>query len=116
MERRKFGTAWKPSLPEFMKRLVVKGLLVGLAWWLALLGQPAEALSLRVSVVRGFPGNTVNVPVSLSYRSNEVRNVVALQADVVFDANGVSDGTPSSGSLLTQHVLASSAPAPGVRR
>jgi hypothetical protein len=58
----------------------------------------------------------VEVPLSLNYRSNEVRNVVALQADVLFDASGVSDGSPSGGPLLLRHVLASSAPAPGVRR
>ena len=53
---------------------------------------------------------------SLNYRSNEVRNVVALQADVLFDASGMSDGTPGSGALLSRHVLASSAPATGIRR
>ena len=84
--------------------------------WLAIFAQPAHGVALRVGVVRGFPGNTVEVPVSLNYRSNEVRNVVALQADVLFDASGVADGTPSEGPLLSRHVLASSVPSPGVRR
>ena len=83
---------------------------------LVALAVSAPAVSLRVGVVRGFPGRTVEVPVSLSYRSNEVRNVVALQADVLFDATGVSDGVPVSGPLLVNHVLASSGPASGVRR
>jgi hypothetical protein len=84
--------------------------------WLTMLAPLAHGVGLRVGVVRGFPGNTVEVPVSLSYRSNEVRNVVALQTDVLFDASGVTDGTPNSGPLLSRHVLASSTPASGVRR
>jgi len=81
-----------------------------------LLALTAHGVSLRVGVVRGFPGNTVEVPVSLSYRSNEVRDVVAFQADVLFDPNGITDSTPASGALLSRHVLASSAPATGTRR
>ena len=104
------------AVPDFMKRLAIKSLLAGLTSWLAMLAPPTQAVSLRVGVVRGFPGNTVEVPVSLSYRSNEVRNVVALQADVLFATTGISDGTPSGGPLLSRHVLASSAPSPGVRR
>lgn len=84
--------------------------------WLAMLAPPAHGVALRVGVVRGFPGNTVEVPVSLNYRSNELHNVVALQADILFDASGITGGTPSSGALLSRHVLASSAPSPGVRR
>ena len=84
--------------------------------WLAMLAPSAHGVALRVGVVRGFPGNTVEVPVSLIYRSNEVRNVVALQADVLFDASGITGGTPSSGPLLSRYVLASSTPSPGVRR
>lgn len=76
----------------------------------------AQAVALRMGAVRGFPGNTVDVPVSLTYRSNEVRDVVALQADVLFDASGVTDGSPVSGPSLSRHVLASSTPSRGVRR
>ena len=82
--------------------------------WLAIPAQPAHGVALRVGVVRGFPGNTVEVPVSLNYSSNEVRNVVALQADVLFDASGMNDGTPNSGPLLSRHVLAFVTPSPGV--
>ena len=99
-----------------MKRLITKSLLAVLAALLVLPVLTAHAVSLRVGVVRGFPGNTVEVPVSLGYRSNEVRNVVALQADVLFDASGVTDGTPLNGPLLSRHALASSGPSPGVRR
>ena len=83
---------------------------------LVALAMSAPAVSLRVGTLRGFPGNTVVLPVSLRYGSNELRNVVALQADVVFDASGVTDGTPGSGPLLARHLLASSAPATGTRR
>src|SRR4051794_26139920 len=83
---------------------------------LMLFAVSARAVSLRVGTVRGFPGNTVEVPVLLRYGSNEVRDVVALQADVVFDASGVTGSAPRSGTLLARHTLASSAPAPGTRR
>jgi hypothetical protein len=84
--------------------------------WLLAFAETAQAVSLRVGVVRGFPGNTVEVPVSLNYRSNELRNVVGLQADVLFDASGINDANPTSGPLLDHHDLASSAPWSGVRR
>ena len=87
-----------------------------LSFVLAALAVSASAVSLRVGTVRGFPGNTVAVPVAVRYGSNEVRNVVALQADVLFDASGVADAPPGSGPGLTRHLLASSAPAAGTRR
>ena len=76
----------------------------------------ASALSLQVGTVRGFPGNTVEVPVTLRYGTNEPRNVVAFQADVLFEAVGLSDGTPVGGPILVRHLLASSVPAAGTRR
>jgi len=98
-----------------MKRFIVN-LLLG--FWLCLLfASTAHAVpKLVAGIVRGFPGRTVEVPVSLRYRTNDVRDVVALQADVVFDATGIGDGTPASGSLLDKHVLASSSPVAGTRR
>jgi len=71
---------------------------------------------LVAGIVRGFPGRTVEVPITLRYRTNDVRDVVALQADVVFDVSGVADGPPAGGAMLTNHVLASSAPFTGTRR
>src|SRR5712671_4034477 len=71
---------------------------------------------LIIGIVRGFPGNAVDVPVSLRYDSNDPRDVVALQADVVFDPNGVSEDVPRGGGAMTRHFLASSRPAAGVRR
>jgi hypothetical protein len=71
---------------------------------------------LVAGIVRGFPGRTVEVPVSLRYRTNDVRDVVAFQADVVFDASGVTDDVPVRGNIMSNHVLASSAPFTGTRR
>ena len=72
----------------------------------------------RVSVgaVRGFPGTTINVPVSLIFASNDLRNVVAMQADVVFADDVLTTGTPASGTALRGHELASSQPVPGTKR
>ena len=53
---------------------------------------------------------------TLRYGTNEPRNVVAFQADVLFEAVGLSDGTPVGGPVLVRHLLASSAPAAGTRR
>jgi len=98
-----------------MKRLVVK-LSFGLLG-LLLLPAPAHAVpKLIAGIVRGFPGRTVEVPISLRYLTNDVRDVVALQADVVFDATGVADNTPVAGFITSNHVLASSAPFSGTRR
>ena len=71
---------------------------------------------LTVGTVRGFPGNTVEVPVTLRYGTNDLRNVVALQADVVFESVGLSDGLPAGGPIFVRHLLASSAPVTGTRR
>ncbi len=83
---------------------------------LTLITLSAPAVSLRVGLVRGFPGNTVEVPVSLRYGTNDLRDVVALQADVLFESVGLSDGTPVGGPILVRHLLASSVPVGGVRR
>jgi hypothetical protein len=99
-----------------MKRLVVRLSLACLVGLFAFAGTAHAVPRLTAGIVRGFPGRTVEVPVSLSYRTNDARDVVALQADVVFDATGVADGPPAGGGILTSHVLASSAPSAGTRR
>lgn len=98
-----------PAVLRIYMKTIVSLLLIGFVC-------SASAVSLRVGTVRGFPGNTVEVPVTLRYGSNELRDVVAMQADVLFDASGLSDAAPSSGALLARHTLASSLPSPGVRR
>src|SRR5436853_720484 len=71
---------------------------------------------LSIATVRGFPGNTVDVPVLLNYGSNDLQNVVALQADIVFDQNGLGSGNPTRGPALRNHSVATSVPGTGVRR
>src|SRR2546425_1003022 len=69
---------------------------------------------LSVGTARGFPGNTVELPVSLRYGTNDAQDVVALQADIVFDGTGIEDGKLENGQMLARHVLASSRPGAGV--
>jgi len=83
---------------------------------LATLACSASAVTLRVGTLRVLPGVATSVPVSLHYGTNEPRDVVAFQADVVFDAAGVADATPIRRPLLSQHLVASSQPEPGTRR
>jgi hypothetical protein len=99
-----------------MKRLVVRSSLGCLVWLFAFAETAHAVPRLVAGIVRGFPGRTVEVPVSLRYRTNDVRDVVAFQADVVFDATGVTDSAPSPGVITSNHVLASSAPFTGTRR
>jgi len=70
---------------------------------------------LTVGTVLGFPGATVHVPVRLSYGSNDLRNVVALQADVL-QTGAASAGALTGGNALSGHVIASSQPASNLRR
>lgn len=90
---------------------------VAILLWFGLVLQSASGLpKLSVATVRGFPGNTVDVPVLLNYGSNDLQNVVALQADIVFDQSGLGSGTPTPGGSLRNHALATSLPGVGVRR
>ena len=99
-----------------MRRLAIKISLACLVGILAFAGTAHAIPRLTVGIVRGFPGRTVEVPLSLRYATNDVRDVVAFQADVVFDATGVADAVPTPGSITSNHVLASSAPLIGTRR
>ena len=95
---------------------VFRGTVLGLLCLLARADTVHAIPRLVAGVVRGFPGRTVEVPVSLRYRTNDLHDVVALQADVVFDATGVTDSAPAPGVITSNHVLASSAPFTGTRR
>lgn len=95
---------------------VFRGTVLGFLCLLARADTVHAVPRLVAGVVRGFPGRTVDVPVSLRYRTNDLHDVVALQADVVFDATGVADSAPSPGVITSNHVLASSAPFSGTRR
>ena len=86
--------------------------------WLLVAGtQVAPAIPrLTVGTQRGFPGNTVEVPITLRFGSNDLRNVVALQADLIFAPSEASPGAMAGGSALRGHVLAGSSPSTGTRR
>lgn len=99
-----------------MSRIVAKLSVMFLVCCLAHARAVHAAPRLIAGVVRGFPGRTVEVPVSLRYRTNDVRDVVALQADVVFDSSGVDDSAPSPGGSLARHVFDSNDPVNGTRR
>ncbi len=78
--------------------------------------QMAPAASrLSVGTARGFPGQTVEVPVSLRYGTNDPRNVVALQADVGYEAPA-TPGTAVGGSALQGHLLRTRETAAGTQR
>ncbi len=97
---------------------MIKPLFLALMATTAFVGpMPSVAVPrLSCGVVRGFPGRTVEVPVSLRYRTNDVRDVVAFQADVIFDATGVVDGSAAPGAVAARHVVASSSMSAGTRR
>jgi hypothetical protein len=67
---------------------------------------------LVVGGARGMAGTTVSIPVIL--RSDA--NVVALQADVLFNTNSLSAGSVTAGAVSANHVVASSRPTAGVQR
>ena len=82
---------------------------------LAVLSIPISAFgatSLMAGRVRGTPGTTVAIPVSLG----SAGNVVALQADIAFDATVFTFDSVTAGAAGTNHTVRSSEPSPGVRR
>jgi hypothetical protein len=90
---------------------------IGIMAWLLWCGSSALAAPRLVAgTVRGFPGQSVEVPILLRYGTNDPRDVVAFQADVVFDPSGLSDGYPRTGSVVSNHVFLSSSPIAGTRR
>lgn len=74
--------------------------------------QPLLAQELAVGTVSGAPGDTVELPVDFTSDGT----VVSLQFDLNFNPSQLSTGVPVGGSALGDHVVASSTPAPGVRR
>src|SRR5437899_8693109 len=93
----------KSSLPIFTL------FVIGLSFILAV--ESASGLpKLSLATVRGFPGNTVEVPILLNYGSNDLQNVVALQADILFDQTGLASGNPVGGAALQNHLVATSLP------
>jgi hypothetical protein len=71
---------------------------------------------LSLSTVRGFPGATVEVPLTLRYATNDLLNVVGLQADVVIESGNAASDSPRAGDALRGHLVPSSQPSAKVRR
>ena len=66
---------------------------LGLAVLLSGLVPSAQATPrLALSYIRGFPAATVEVPLTLRYGTNDLRDVVGLQADVTFSGGQVGVG------------------------
>lgn len=60
---------------------------------------------LQLGAVRGFGGSTVQLPLSLRYATNDARNVVGLQADLLFDSALAIGSPPVGGQVLADHLL-----------
>jgi len=67
---------------------------------------------LSVNSTAAIPGSTVQVAV----RYTTDTNAPSLQFDLLYATNYLATGTPTGGDALADHQVASSEPAPGVRR
>ena len=93
--------------------------LLGLASGLMVLAATSNSLAaprLSLGTVRGFPGASVEVPLTLRYATNDLQNVVALQADVLIESGNAASGSPTGGDALRGHLVPSSQPGANVRR
>ena len=87
------------------ERLIRLGSLC-LALLLAGLAAPAHsAPRVGLPYIRGFPLATVEVPLTLRYGTNDLRDVVGLQADVTFSGGQVAVGPVEPGTAVDNHVL-----------
>jgi hypothetical protein len=68
--------------------------------------------SLSVGLAVGTPGTTVQVAVHYTTDTN----AAALQFDLIYDPAYLTSGEPVRGDALSEHLVASSEPSPGVRR
>ena len=90
---------------------------LGLAMFLS--GVPGSSLATpRVALpyIRGFPAATVEVPLALRYGTNDLRDVVGLQADVTFSGGQVEVGPIEPGTAVDNHVIRVSQPVAGTTR
>ena len=76
---------------------------------------PVFGATLSVGTARGFPGVTVNLPITVRFASNAPLNVVAMQADIAFDFRRASIGVERVASLGPRRLL-SSEPTNGTER
>ena len=66
--------------------------------------------------VRGFPAATVEMPLTLRYGTNDLRDVVGLQADVTFSGGQVIVGPVEPGTALDNHRMRLAETVPGTTR
>ena len=90
--------------------LCVALLLAGLA------GSAQAAPRLAFPYIRGFPAATVEVPLTLRYGTNDLRDVVGLQADVTFSGGQVAVGSVEPGTAADNHLLRFAEPVAGTTR
>jgi hypothetical protein len=83
-----------------------------LAAFLAGFSVASAAPVLSVNPAAGIPGTTVQVAVG----DTTDTNTPSLQFDLLYATNYLATGTPAGGNALSDHQVASSEPAPGVRR
>jgi len=99
-------------LPNLSTKLVF-AFMLGIAFCLT---SAIATPRLTLSAVRGFGSSTVEIPLSLRYATNDARNVVGLQADVLFDSALATGTPPARGELLTNQVFDSQALGAGWQR
>ena len=88
-------------------KLIMLGLLLASA--------AVHGATLSVGTVRGFPGVTVSVPITVRFGSNGPFSVVAMQADIAFDSHRASMAAERGATLGSRRLL-SAEPTNGVER
>lgn len=77
---------------------------------------PAAPVEVTAGSVRGFHSTTVSVPIFFNADTNTPLNVVALQADVVYDATHLTPANTIRGAAVPSQTVQISDATPGVRR
>lgn len=92
----------------------IRGTLSWMVFWMAFLGGRIFCASPQISVdsPSGAPGCTVLVAVSFTTGSN----VSSVTFDLLFSTNYLTSAPPILGGALSDHIVVSSEPSPGVRR
>ena len=77
---------------------------------------PAAPVEIAAGSVRGFHSTTVSVPIFFNADTNTPLNVVALQADVVYDATHLTPANTFRGAAVPTQTVQVNDATPGVRR
>ena len=76
----------------------------------------AAPITIAAGSVRGFHSTTVSVPIFFNADTNTPLNVVALQADVVYDATHLTPANTIRGAAVPTQTVQINDTTPGVRR